>query len=160
MDGLQSVTSLRSLWLGKNKIENIQYITQMADNLEQLDVQNNRLTSLGDEVSSLVHLRELFLASNQIKTVTGLPSSSILNTLDLSNNGLLSLVGIELCPSLEELWMTGAGFESFDLLSPLQQLKGLNCIYLEHSPLWKNPNYKYNIMQLCPTLTQLDADNV
>ncbi len=160
MDGLQSVSSLKSLWLGKNKIERIEFIAQMGENLEQLDVQNNRLTSFGSELVQMRNLRELFLAANQIKTVAGLPLSQKLQTIDLSGNGLSSLAGIESCLSLEEVWMTSASFESFDALAPLQALPNLSCIYLEHSPLWKNPNYKATVLNMLPTLTQLDSYSV
>lgn len=160
MDGLQGSVSLKSLWLGKNKIERIEFIAQMGEKLEQLDVQNNRLTMLGPELIHMRQLRELLLAANQIKEVAGLPSSQTLQTIDLSGNGLASLAGIESCPNLEEVWMTSSAFESFDALAPLQALSNISCIYLEHSPLWKTPNYKANILRMLPTLTQLDSNNI
>ena len=63
--------------------------------LRQLDIQNNRLTSLGSELISLPSLCELYLACNAISTVEGLPPGSPLSTLDLSNNPLVSLEGIQ-----------------------------------------------------------------
>jgi Leucine-rich repeat (LRR) protein len=63
--------------------------------LRQLDIQNNRLTSLGEEMLNMNYLEELYLACNGIESVQGLPRSSRLNTLDLSNNPLKSIQGIQ-----------------------------------------------------------------
>ena len=63
--------------------------------LRQLDIQNNRLTSMGEEMLDMNYLEELYLACNGIETVQGLPRSSRLNTLDLSNNPLRSIQGIQ-----------------------------------------------------------------
>lgn len=63
--------------------------------LRQLDIQNNRLTSMGSEMLEMNYLEELYLACNGIETVEGLPRSSRLNTLDLSNNPLRSIEGIQ-----------------------------------------------------------------
>ena len=63
--------------------------------LRQLDIQNNRLTSMGSEMLEMNYLEELYLACNGIETVEGLPRSSRLNTLDLSNNPLRSIQGIQ-----------------------------------------------------------------
>lgn len=63
--------------------------------LRQLDIQNNRLTSLGEEMLDMNYLEELYLACNGIESVQGLPRSSRLNTLDLSNNPLKSIQGIQ-----------------------------------------------------------------
>jgi Leucine-rich repeat (LRR) protein len=156
MDGLQSLSSLQSLWLGKNKIEEIgggtstycvsfclltghcahtrihasirsivkshtvlcthlitycgtrlshhippswppPYLTGIGSHslLRQLDIQNNRLTSIGSALLPLSNLSELYLACNAIETVAGLPNSLRLNTVDLSNNPITSLEGIQ-----------------------------------------------------------------
>ena len=63
--------------------------------LRQLDIQNNRLTSLGEEMLDMNYLEELYLACNGIESVQGLPRSSRLSTLDLSNNPLKSIQGIQ-----------------------------------------------------------------
>lgn len=158
MEGLQHLTTLKSLWLGKNKIENIECVSQLKM-LRQLDIQNNRLTELGEELIDLENLRELFLACNRITCPVGLPIQS-LSILDLSSNNVGDVRGIEGCANLEELWMTNAVFESFEDLKPLQSLSQLTCLYLEHSPLWKRSDYKATMISLFPKLTQLDAENV
>ena len=101
IEGISSCTSLKSLWLGKNKIEELTGLEGLTC-LEQLDVQNNRLTSLGGGCLREMHrLRELYLACNAIKSLglhgQDLPSQEVsqLTTLDLSSNGLSSIDGIE-----------------------------------------------------------------
>ena len=110
--GLSTLVSLESLWLGKNKIGRIEGINSLKS-LRKLDVQNNRLQSIhgnegGEEcaergenqdavgISDLVALEELYLAHNGISNVEGLPSKSPLGTIDLSNNPVSNLSGIEI----------------------------------------------------------------
>jgi Leucine-rich repeat (LRR) protein len=63
--------------------------------LRQLDIQNNRLTTIGSALLPLSNLSELYLACNAIETVAGLPNSLQLNTVDFSNNPINSLEGIQ-----------------------------------------------------------------
>lgn len=160
MDGLQNLTSLKSLWLGKNKIEHIKHVEQMTE-LTQLDVQNNRLTSLYG-LQGMVALEELYLAHNRILTMEGLPTSSTptLKTIDLSSNGVTTVEGIEAITSLEELWMSSSQIKEFDQLGPLLGLKHFTCIYLEHSPLAADFEYRMRLLKMIPTLTQIDAVDI
>lgn len=156
IEGLSNNTELKSLWLGKNKIEAIEGLETLSS-LEQLDIQNNRLTSLGEGLKNLSHLRELYLACNKIPTVTGLPQSEFLNTVDLSTNNVQSVEGIENFPSLQEVWLTGSALSSFEALTPFTKLPNLHCLYLEHSPIAKDFEYRKVLTRMVPTLEQLDA---
>jgi protein phosphatase 1 regulatory subunit 7 len=165
--GLNTLTGLQSLWLGKNKLERIEDINQLP-HLKQLDIQNNRLTTLlpGDAVdetlgiSSLTSLQELYLACNAISNVLGLPTGSPLSTLDLSTNAIDTLEGIEEHKFLTELWMTASKLSNFDQLAPLKMLPELECLYLEHSPLASDFEYRIKITSMLPSLQQLDATAV
>ena len=163
MDGIQNLVNLESLWMGKNKIEELSHVGHLP-RLRQLDVQNNRLTSLGEELLHCLSLEELYLACNNIPSISGdlpLVQPSTVRVIDLSSNKLSSILGISrLNHSLEELWLTGSDFTSFDELHELSALPKLSCIYLEHSPLWKHPNYTSKLKELIPTLTQIDADEL
>lgn len=152
--------NLRSLWLGKNKIEKVTGLENLS-NLEQLDIQNNRLTSLDGGLLKLHNLRELYLACNRIQTITNeLPIPSHLMVIDLSTNGLRSIEGIELQPTLEEFWMSSSSFQTFQELESLAALPLLKCVYLEHSPIAKDFEYRKNLTRMLPTLEQLDATPV
>jgi Leucine-rich repeat (LRR) protein len=63
---------MKSLWLGKNKIEAITGLENLTA-LKQLDIQHNRLTTLGEGVRHLQQLEELYLAWNAIDSLQGLP---------------------------------------------------------------------------------------
>jgi protein phosphatase 1 regulatory subunit 7 len=105
-------------------------------------------------------LEELYLAWNALESVDGLPIGS-LRTVDLSTNKLRSIQGVEQhAATLEELWMTKSLIENFDELEPLTRLPKLKCIYLEHSPVARQANYRSRIIDMLPTLEELDATDV
>jgi protein phosphatase 1 regulatory subunit 7 len=134
---------------------------ESLNSLEQLDIQNNRLTSLDKGITHLHQLKELYLACNRIESIENeFPSPNELSTIDLSTNGLKSLVGAEQLIHLEEFWLSSSGFHSFDDLLPLTLLKNLKCVYLEHSPIAKDFEYRKTVTKMIPTLEQLDATQV
>ena len=162
--GLSTLCSLQSLWLGKNKIEVIEDINDLP-NLRQFDCQNNRLTTLNWEGSSkgiygLKRLEELYLACNAISDLQGLPRDAPLSTLDLSTNKINTLEGIQYMTHLNELWMTAADLAMFEQLEPLKALLDLECLYLEHSPLSRDFEYRMRVTSMLPSLRQLDATAV
>lgn len=164
IEGVSHCTQLRSLWLGKNKIEQLAGLEGL-NLLEQLDVQNNRLTSLGDCLRGLKRLRELYLACNAISSLgddgCGLPALSAeelaegeggLQIVDLSSNQLASLQGIDSQSSLRELWASGSALSSFEQLQPLTRLPRLTCVYLEHSPIGESERETLYLFLLLPSL--------
>lgn len=159
IQGLETNTALKSLWLGKNKIEAATGLETLV-NLRQLDIQHNRLTSLGEGLRHLSNLEELYLAWNKITDLQGLPSPSVLNTVDLSKNEIASLEGVQQHTTLEELWLSYSLLDKFESLAPLSLLPGLNCLYLEHSPIAKDYEYRKVITKMIPSLQQLDATQV
>lgn len=160
IEGLENCVNLESLWLGKNKIESITGVSTLVK-LRQLDVQNNRLTSLGEELIHLVSLQELYLACNAIENLDGLPIHSPLSTFDLSTNKVRKLDGMQQFSStLQELWMTSCQVTDLTDLEPLLQLQRLDTLYLEHCPISQIENYRSVIVNLLPTLTQFDATEV
>lgn len=156
IEGLESNTALQSLWLGKNKIEAIAGLETLSQ-LRQLDIQNNRLTTLGNGLAAQVHLEELYLAWNAIDSLHGLPPSQALNTVDLSKNKIASLEGVQEHAGLRELWLSNSFLDSFASLAPLTELPQLTCLYLEHSPIAKDFEYRKTITRMLPALEQLDA---
>lgn len=160
IEGLSTNTKLKSLWLGKNKIEEIVGLDSLVD-LEQLDIQNNRLTALGHGLRCLRKLRELYLACNRIPSLEGLPEApSSLEIVDLSTNGVVSVDGADQHPTLQELWLTSSALDSDEKLQPLSRLPSLTCLYLEHSPIAKDFEYRMTVTRMLTRLDQLDATNV
>lgn len=162
--GLETCVALRSLWLGKNKIEALADAGIGAlQNLEKLDVQNNRLVCvLSGEVP--LSVRELYLACNGLASLEGglldLCAAGKLHTLDLSSNPLRSLEGVGgFGPCLEELWLTSVQLQEPADLEPLRGLERLQCLYLEHSPVMKALAERYQpiLREIVPSLIQIDA---
>ena len=58
ISGLSNLTSLESLWLGKNKITNIVGLETLK-NVRKLDVQSNRLTSVEGLTGQVEKLEEV-----------------------------------------------------------------------------------------------------
>ena len=163
MEELNGLDNLRSLWLGKNKIEAITDIDSLQ-HLKQLDIHSNRLTTCAGLSPHLVALEELYLASNRIESIEGLlplQTATGLRTVDISHNAISSLVGIEaLAASLESLWLSSNAIPSFDALHPLKGLPKLESLYLEHCPIYKDQRAVYisHVREILPDLKQLDAD--
>jgi protein phosphatase 1 regulatory subunit 7 len=111
-------------------------------------------------IENLKSLEELYLACNAIRNINGLPKNSPLKTIDLSTNQIETLDGIEEYTNIEELWMTSSKLSSFEQLLPLQSLNGIECLYLEHSPIANDYEYRKKITNMLPSLVQLDATEV
>ena len=166
MEGLHNLSSLKSLWLGKNKIEMISNLENMKA-LRQLDIQNNRLTDISG-VSELYGLEEFYLAHNKIQSAEGLyglpvadgNESALLSTIDLSSNPIATFLGIEKLLNLNEFWTSSTEIKSFEDIELLSPLKALSCIYLEHSPIARDFEYRKRITAIFPSIEQIDAVNV
>ena len=155
MECLNGLTSLESLWLGKNKIEKIENISGLLS-LKQLDVQSNRLTAISG-ISTLSNLRELYLASNAISSVDGIPQFGTLNTIDLSRNKLKDLSSIEIQTELEDLWLSSNCVDDYAAIEPLKCLPKLTTLYLEHNPIAADYQYRIRLTSELPSLEYLDA---
>jgi Leucine-rich repeat (LRR) protein len=117
-------------------------------------------TQIGEGLQGMVQLEELYLAGNAITDASGLEGLSNLNTLDLSSNQLTSTSGLESLKYLVDLWMNSNVVSSFEAVEPLKNLPALDCLYLEHNPIYKDFEYRKRLTQMLPTLTQIDATAV
>ena len=159
IEGLETNTALKSLWLGKNKIEAIEGLDTLTQ-LEQLDIQNNRLTALGNGLNALMQLQELYMACNKIPDLSFFPLLPCIRVIDFSTNGVLSVEGIDRNASLEEVWLSSSALATYQDVEPLTKLPKLTCLYLEHSPIAKDFEYRKALTRSIPTLEQLDATEV
>ena len=95
-----------------------------------------------------------------IDSIDGLPIDSPLSTIDIGNNKISSLQGIEQLKSLDELWMSSCQISSYESLQPLSSLPSLTCLYLEHNPIASDYEYRMRITAMITSLEQLDATDV
>lgn len=164
------MTNLEELWLGKNKIEKIDGLRSLTK-LRSLDVQSNRLTSIENLTAQTETLKELFLAHNGIDDEgaileTGLALNfKVLETLDLSKNRLTSCQPFGHMTTLTTLWISSNDIATFEDVEPLVGLgtrEGacLEEIYLEHNPIDKDTEYRTKLKGMIPSLNQIDADMI
>ena len=88
MDSLSACNfpRLERLYLSSNKITDVEGIFQFT-NLKMLELGSNRIRTVPAEISSLVHLEELWLGKNKIVSMT-LPPLPRLRHLSMQNNRL------------------------------------------------------------------------
>mmetsp|Transcript_12101 Transcript_12101/g.25050 ORF Transcript_12101/g.25050 Transcript_12101/m.25050 type:complete len:232 (-) Transcript_12101:687-1382(-) len=167
---LSGLENLEELWLGKNKIESIDGISNLTK-LRRLDVQSNRLTKVENLTAQIDTLEELYLSHNGINDEgasceTGLALSfTKLNTIDMGRNRLKSTKPFAHLLALEELWLSGNGittFEDVEHISVLGTRHGacLEGIYLEMNPVANEFEYRKTLADMIPSLKQIDADMI
>ena len=58
---------------------------------------------------------------------------------------------------LEEFWANGNAVSSWQEVDKLKNNTSLLTVYLEHNPVFKDPQYRRKLKMTCPSLTQIDA---
>ncbi|TMW62596.1 hypothetical protein Poli38472_005214 [Pythium oligandrum] len=146
LDGLDLFTGLVELCLSNNAIEEISF--HALDPLKQL--------------------RVLDLSANRISRLRGLPLLPRLEELSLAHNRLSSLDGIlrpVKVPKLKYFDLRSNAFDSVVAFTPLQHLSGLTHLRLQSrdglfaNPLCDHVEYPHVLLDLLPTLTQLDEED-
>jgi|AntRauTorckE5430_2_1112549.scaffolds.fasta_scaffold06382_3 protein phosphatase 1 regulatory subunit 7 len=163
-----NLINLEELWLGKNKIENIEGVSNLKK-LRRLDVQSNRLTSVENLVGLEDTLEELYLAHNGIDDEGAMKASGLmlqfkeLTTLDLSKNRLTSCKPFAHMFSLNELWVSSNEIGTFEDVEPMSVLGTrdeacLKEVYMEHNPIYNDFEYRKRLKEIVPSLVQIDAN--
>ena len=154
---------MEELWLGKNRITRLDH-AELAPlvRLRILDVQSNRLTTT-DGLPPLPALEELYIAHNGIADipVAALQGCPRLLTIDVTGNPLPSLAFAAAATTLQDIWAGYTRVATFaDALDGVRGLSELRTLYLEHSIVFKDWEYRLRIARELPKLTQLDADAI
>lgn len=162
---LSGLCNLEELWLGKNKIEHIGGLSKLTK-LRRLDVQSNRLTKIENLEGQVDTLEELYLAHNGIdvegaKCPTGLALPfTQLYTIDMQRNRLTDTSPFAHITSLNELWISGNDIKSFEDVEYITTLVELEGIYLEYNPVASDFEYRKKLVEMVPSLSQIDATMV
>lgn len=157
MEGLQNMTILQELWLGRNRIRTVELCGLKS--LLKISLQSNRLTSmLGFQ--ECINLEELYLSHNGISKMEGLSTLVNLKVLDVSSNKLTAITGIENLSRLEDLWLNDNQITSLDGIDAVAAgSKGtLTTIYLEHNPCAKDPSYTNILRRIFPNIQLIDSN--
>ena len=144
IEGLQSLTSLRRLWLSENKISKLEGFDH-SPQLEKLVLYNNCITRI-ENLQGLTSLRELDLSQNKIECIENIDCLHRLETLNLAMNQI-DKVGTRLrnMRSLVQLNLSGNRISDVDEIKHIRELTGLKVLYFFDPHFGENPICKiYN----------------
>lgn len=163
---LAQLENLRELWLGKNKI--VSMTLPPLPKLRHLSLQNNRLevweSPFFHNLSGLTHL---YLGHNNLPTLP--PDFGILKDLveiDLAKNAVTQIRPLPELTKLEELWLNDNQVADLEEVVNLASMPALKTVYLERNPCQNQGDpdsearYKKRILEVCPRLSQLDAEHL
>jgi protein phosphatase 1 regulatory subunit 7 len=95
-----------------------------------------------------------------LTSIGGLDNNPKLRVLDVSNNMIEHLSGLEKVPLLEELWASSNKLASFqEVEDQLADKENLETVYLEGNPLQRDAGatYRNKIKLALPRVKQIDA---
>jgi protein phosphatase 1 regulatory subunit 7 len=156
--GLDTLTGLEELWLGKNKITEIKGLSALS-NLKILSIQSNRLKEITG-LESLTSLEELHISHNLLTSISGLEQNKNLRVIDISANPIEHLSGLEGLEHLTEFWASNCKLGSFqEVEKQLSDKKELETVYFEGNPLQRQQPalYRNKVKLALPQIRQIDA---
>ncbi|KAJ4820031.1 Outer arm dynein light chain 1 protein [Rhynchospora pubera] len=135
---------------------------QLLPSVETLDLSRNRFTKV-DNLKKCVKLRHLDLGFNQLRSITMLTEvSSRIVKLNLRNNALSLLRGLEYMKSLVGLDLSCNIISSFPKLEVLGSLSSLETLWLEGNPICYARWYRAHVFSFLsdPVKVKLDDKNI
>ncbi|KAL8442275.1 hypothetical protein Emag_006550 [Eimeria magna] len=159
IEGLEKLTQLTDLWLGKNKITDMKL--PPLPQLERISLQSNRLEAWSVSFfEQCPKVRELYLSHNNLPS----PPKEIslqteLTVLDLGCNRVEEVEAVAPLSKLQDLWLNDNKLDTIEKCCCLKDLPELETLYLERNPLQANlgPGYRQAVTDVLPRLSQLDA---
>ncbi|XP_055509578.1 leucine-rich repeat and guanylate kinase domain-containing protein-like [Leucoraja erinacea] len=157
MKELSGYPFLSKLNLDNNRIQAIAGL-QNCRSLSFLSMIKNRLL----EIDCLDHLPIKFLSlrGNQLVNVKGLVNLKRLHKLDLLENNIETLIGLEDHDLLETINLDNNQISDLDEIMHLRNLPLLRDLNLLHNPIQKNPDYLLWTLFVIQKLTTLDNKKV
>ncbi|XP_042456697.1 protein phosphatase 1 regulatory inhibitor subunit PPP1R7 homolog isoform X2 [Zingiber officinale] len=114
LNGLSKISNtLKELYLSNNEIKKMEELEHFHL-LQILELGSNRLRTL-------TNLQELWLGRNRIRTVD-LCGLNCIRKISLQSNRLTSMIGLQECIMLEELYLSHNGIQKMEGLSTLENL--------------------------------------
>ena len=171
---LALLTSLHTLYLSNNRLDNCTGLAGVASTLQLLELGSNRLRDLSP-LPAMPLLEELYLGRNRLTDVASAQFQLMprLRVLALMSNRLQTCEGLRNVPNtLEELYLGHNGLHSVDGLQHLAQLRVLDlagnqlksleglCPLVSIEDLWCNDNEvpewsEVDMLRVLPRLTCL-----
>ncbi|PRP73592.1 putative LRR receptor-like serine/threonine-protein kinase [Planoprotostelium fungivorum] len=151
----QCASTLRRLSLRNNSMQLLKFVSQPFENLQFLDISENKLSSPLDQ-SMLPKVETLSMYNNSYRDISFLSAFKSIKTLDLSNNLCEgSLHPFSSISSLQILILTNNAFNG--TLEPLLQLRSLTALDITKNQL--RGTIPSNLSESCPQLNEMDLSN-
>lgn len=134
---LDGLPVLSVLLLGKNRIQDIGGLSSLSGTLRVLDLHGNKLTSLGNRINCLTHLKSLNLAGNQIRQINPQDFQGLrcLRELNLKRNKLRRINGFQHLVALERLWLCHNELHKVDDMASIARAVRLLEVTIENNPV-------------------------
>jgi len=130
IEGLESLTNLRKLYLNGNRITEIKDLGALT-NLQELNLSFNEIREIKG-LDSLKNLRKLKLTGNFITEIEGLESLTNLRKLYLNGNRITEIKGLEFLTNLRKLNLNGNRITE---IKGLESLANLQELYIKNNQI-------------------------
>lgn len=116
---------LKGLILRQNLLDSFGAIKYASDELEELDLYDNRIKHISSHVNDKVQLRNLDLSFNKIRNIKNIEKLTKLENLYFVQNKITDIVNLETFTSLKNLELGGNRITQIKNLDPLVNLTEL-----------------------------------
>ena len=127
-----------------------------------LDLNSLKLSNLGC-IGQCINLRYLDISNNNISSLLGIESLAFLKRLQAANNAIISIDSVKRCPELEHLDIQGNKIKNLENIYDLACLIHLAYLNLQEynftnqNPVCKMTNYRKSILDKLKSLISLDG---
>ncbi|CAG7722652.1 unnamed protein product [Allacma fusca] len=129
-----------------------------SSQIEELNLDNCRSTTIEGLTDEFLNLRSLSLISVGLTSLKGFPKLPKLRKLELSDNRISGgLQILKECEKLTVLNLSNNKIKDFETLEPLKELKSLKSLDLFRNEVTEGENYREKVFALLPELTYLDS---
>ena len=112
-------SNYKSLMLSKRKLTQVPIVDSSQKDIQLLYINLNKIIQI-ENLTQFIELIELYIQNNKISKITNLPNTLV--KLDISNNELQTLSGIEQAPKLKWLNIENNAIHSLNELNKLTNL--------------------------------------
>eukprot|EP00842_Homolaphlyctis_polyrhiza_P005339 jgi/Hompol1/5806/HPOL_004744-RA len=146
-------------WMNLNENQLKELVLESFPELTHLEARGNKLTDTGK--LNTPKLQRLYLAANEITTLTGLDSKPHLQVLHLRGNKLENLDGLsDALANLTYLNLRANKIASIDQVAKLKALPSLKMLTLLENPIEQQENYRLDVIAKLPKLDKLDKEPI
>lgn len=136
--GLGKFTKLRALCLRQNLITSMVTVSELPDELEELDLYDNRINHISSAVNRLTDLKVLDLSFNKIKNIKNIDRLVNLENLYFVQNKISEIKNLETLKKLKNLEL--GGNRVAEILPVVSELPALEQLWLGKNKILRLEN--------------------